>query len=173
MKALLVVVVVIAVVLIYAATRPDELHIERSIVIRGVSPERIVATIADLHSWQQWSPWIKMDPAAEVTYSGAPQGVGAIYEWQSKKIGQGRMEITEVTPDTRVLLDLTFIKPMAAHNHVAFVLAQQTDGVQLTWRMTGSNSYLAKLISVFVNMDKMVGKDFERGLADLKAILEK
>ncbi len=168
----LVVVVLIAAVLIFAATRPDTFRVQRATSIKA-PPEKIAAVLSDFHVWQAWSPWEKMDPAMKRSYSGAAKGKGAVYAWEGNKdVGQGRMEITETTP-TRVAMDLDFVKPFAAHNKVVFTLSPQGDATEVSWDMQGPLPYVAKLVHVFLDMDGMVGKQFETGLANLKAVAEK
>jgi hypothetical protein len=167
----LAVLVIVAVVLIVPAFRPDTFRVQRATVIKA-PPERIVAALADFHGWQAWSPWEKMDPAMKRRYGGPPQGKGATYAWESDKVGAGGMAITDVTA-SRVALDLDFIKPFEAHNKVEFALAPKTDATELTWSMTGPVPYFFRLMHLFMDMDKMVGKDFEAGLANLKAVTEK
>ncbi|TJZ76226.1 SRPBCC family protein [Chitiniphilus eburneus] len=168
---LLIVVAAIAVVLIYAATRPDTFRVQRSTRIQA-PPARVAALIDDFHAWQAWSPWEKRDPALQRTFSGPQRGVGAIYEYQgNKQVGQGRMEIIESSP-ARILIKLDFLQPFEAHNQAEFTLQPEGDGTRLTWAMFGPQPYLFKLMGVFFSTDSMVGKDFESGLASLKAQAE-
>jgi uncharacterized protein YndB with AHSA1/START domain len=163
----------IAALLIYAATKPDSFRIERTTTIKA-PPEKIFALINDFHQWEAWSPWEKIDPALKRTYSGAASGTGAIYEWNGNKdIGQGRMEITESTPASKVALKLDFVKPFEAHNMVDFTLATQGDSTTVTQAMYGPSPYMSKLMTTFFSMEKMVGSKYEEGLANLKALAEK
>ena len=169
----IVLVLLIAALLIYAATKPDSFRIERSTTIKA-PPEKIFALINDFHQWEAWSPWEKIDPALKRTYSGAANGVGAVYEWSGNKdIGQGRMEIVESVPSAKVMLKLDFVTPFEAHNKVDFTLAQQGDVTKVTQAMYGPSPYISKLMTIFFSMEKMVGKKYEEGLANLKAIAEK
>ncbi len=171
--SLIVIVVLIAAVLGLAATKPDRFRVERSATIKA-PPEKVFALINDFHHWGQWSPWEKLDPAMKRTHSGAPSGKGAVYEWQgNSKVGAGRMEITEPTPPTKVLIKLDFIKPIEGHNMAEFTLRPQGDSTQLTWAMHGPTPFVSKLVQVFTSMDSLIGKDFETGLANLKAAAEK
>jgi len=171
-KIALVVVVLVAGVLVYAATRPDALHVQRAARIKA-PPEKIVPLISDFHSWTAWSPYEKVDPAMKRTYSGAASGKGAVYEWEgNSQVGQGRMEITETSP-SRVTIKLDFVKPLEGHNIAAFTLIPQGDATNVAWTMDGPTPYIGKVIGVFVDMDHMIGKDFETGLANMKAIAEK
>jgi uncharacterized protein YndB with AHSA1/START domain len=166
-------VLVVAAILIYAATRPDGLHIERSTSIKA-PPEKIFALINDFHLWPQWSPWEKLDPAMQRTHTGPQQGVGATYAWAgNSKVGEGRMEILSATAPTKVDIKLDFIKPFEGHNKAIFTLTPQGDGTTVNWVMEGPAPYITKLMSVFMSMDKMIGKDFEAGLANMKAVAEK
>lgn len=170
---LIVVAVLIAALLAFAATRADTFRVERSAVIKA-APDKVFGLINDFHQWPQWSPWEKMDPSMQRTHSGAPSGQGAVYAWQGNdQVGQGRMEITEAAAPSRVAIKLDFIKPFQAHNAVTFTLAPQAEGTQVRWAMEGQASFVVKLMGLFVSMDKMVGKDFEAGLANMKAAAEK
>ena len=167
------VVVVIAAVLALAATRPDTFRVERSTTIKA-PPEKVYALIDDFHQWQQWSPWERLDPAMKRQHGGAPKGKGALYGWEgNKEVGKGQMEITEATPPSRVVIKLDFLAPFEAHNTAEFVLAPQGDATTVTWAMHGPNLFVGKVMSLFASMDSLVGKDFERGLANLKAVAEK
>lgn len=169
----LIVVVLIAAVLIFAGTRPDVFRVERSVDIKA-SPEKVFALINDLHSWTTWSPYEKKDPNMKRQHSGAASGKGAIYEWDGdKQVGKGRMEITESSPSSRVVIKLDFLSPFEAHNTAEFILQAQGDGTHVTWAMYGPSNFVAKLMGIFFSMDKMVGDDFAIGLANLKAIAEK
>lgn len=169
----IVLVLLIAALLIYAATKPDSFRIERTTTIKA-PPEKIFALINDFHQWEAWSPWEKIDPALKRTYSGAASGASAIYEWNGNKdIGQGRMEITESAPPSKVALKLDFVKPFEAHNMVEFTLATQGDSTTVTQAMYGPSPYISKLMTTFFSMEKMVGSKYEEGLANLKALAEK
>jgi hypothetical protein len=168
----IVVVVLIAAVLVIAALKPASFRYERSASIKA-TPQKIFPLIDDFHRWKDWSPWEKLDPALQRTYSGAPSGKGAIYEWQgSKKVGSGRMEITDSRPATKVLIKLDFISPFEAHNTAEFTLTPQGGATQVTWAMYGPSPFMPRLMSVFMNMEKMLGKSFDEGLASLKALAE-
>jgi hypothetical protein len=167
------VVVLLAAVLIFAATRPDTFRVQRATTIKAPAA-KILPLITDFHSWGSWSPWEKLDPAMKRTHSGAASGKGAVYEWEgSGKVGAGRMEITESSPPSKVIVKLDFIKPFEGHNITEFTLQAQGDSTKLTWAMHGPNPYIAKVMQIFFSMDSMVGKDFEAGLASMKAIAEK
>ena len=171
-KIAIVVLVLVVAVLAYAATRPDTLHVERSATIQA-PPEEIFPLISDFRRWASWSPYETRDPAMKKTYGGAAQGKGAVYEWEgSSEVGQGRMEITDADP-SRITIKLDFIKPLEGHNVADFALVPQGGTTNVTWSMDGPSPYIGKLIGVFMNMDRMIGSDFEAGLANLKAIAEK
>jgi uncharacterized protein YndB with AHSA1/START domain len=170
--AAVVLVVVVGVLLIYAATRPDTFRIERSAVIKA-PPEKIFAFINDFHQWTAWSPWEKVDPALKRSYTGASSGKGAAYAWEgNNKVGSGRMEILESVPASRIAIKLDFLKPFEAHNTAEFTLAPAGGGTAVTWAMHGPSPYMSKVMGIVFNMDKMVGAQFEQGLANLKANTE-
>ena len=172
-KILLGVMVVIAAILIFAATKPDIFRVQRAAGIKA-PPEKIFAIINDFKRWDAWSPWEKKDPAMKRTFGATTDGKGAVYAWEGNKdVGQGRMEIAESVPPSKVTLKLDFLKPFEAHNIVEFTLVPQGDSTNVTWAMQGPTPYFAKIIHVFMDMDSIVGKDFETGLANLKAIAEK
>lgn len=164
----------VLVVLIIAATRPDTINGARSAHIQA-PPERIFPLLSNFQrdAWGAWSPYETKDPDMQRTLSGAAQGVGAVYEWNGdRNIGQGRMEITSAIVPSRVTIQLDFIKPLEGHNIAEFKLEQQAQATRVTWSMRGPASYLSKLMSVFFDMDRMIGTDFEAGLAQLKHIAE-
>ena len=143
--------------LVYAATKPDHFRIERTASIQA-PPEKIFAVINDLHNWDAWSPYAKLDPSMKKTISGAATGTGAVYEWDgSSKVGAGRMEITESSPASQVIMKLDFIRPFAAHNIAEFTLQPKGDATNVTWALHGPSPYVSKVMSVFFSMDGMVG----------------
>jgi uncharacterized protein YndB with AHSA1/START domain len=167
-----VVVIVVAAILIVAATRPNTFQIERSILINA-SPEKIFPLIDDFHNWSQWAPQDKEDPTTRRTYSGPVSGAGAEAEWTSSgSAGSGRMSIAESIPPSRIVIDVHFVKPFAAHNVNEFTLERDGASTKVTWTMHGPNLYVMKVMSVFVNMDRMMGKHFESGLRNLKVVAE-
>jgi hypothetical protein len=169
----IVAVIVIAAVLIFAATKPDTFSVQRTTTIKA-APEKIFAMLDDFHNWGGWSPWEKMDPNMKRTFSGPANGKGSVYEWDgNSKVGQGRMEITDASAPSHVTIKLDFIKPFEGHNVAEFVLEPKGDSTNVTWTMRGPSPYIAKLMSLFFSMDSMIGKDFEAGLANLKAAAEK
>lgn len=163
----------IALIFILAMMKPNTLNYNRSAVINAPA-EKIFPLINDFHEWPKWSPWEKLDPEMKRTHSGAASGKGAHYAWVgSKKVGEGSMEIVSTKAPNEIDIKIDFLKPWEAHNNIAFRLQPQGGGTHVDWRMTGPSNFMAKLFSVFVNMDKLVGKDFEKGLANLKAEAEK
>jgi len=172
-KIILGLIVVIAAILIFAATRPDTFRVERSASIKA-PPEKVFALINDLGAQGSWSPWEKRDPAMKKTLSGAAAGKGAVYEWDgNSEVGKGRLEITDAIAPSKVMLSLDMLAPFEAHNIVEFTLVPAGDSTQVTWVMHGPQPFLGKIIGIFIDCDKMVGKDFESGLAGMKAIAEK
>jgi len=166
------VVVLFAALLIYAATRPDTFRVERSISIKAL-PEKIFPLINDFREWEPWSPWEKIDPAVKRSYSGAVNGESAIYEWSgNKNLGQGRMKIIESSPAAKVIIKIDFIKPFEAHNTIEFTLVTLGDATIVTQAMYGPCPYISKLMGIFFSMDKMVGRKYEEGLENLKALSE-
>jgi hypothetical protein len=165
-------IVVIAAILVLAATRPDSFRVERSAQV-SAPPDKILAFVNDFHQWGAWSPYEKLDPAMNRAYAGAAAGKGAVYEWEGNaKAGQGRMQIIDAAP-TRTAIQLDFIKPLRAHNIAAFTAQPQGDATRVTWSMEGPAPFMHKLVGLFINMDRMIGGDFETGLGNLKALAEK
>jgi uncharacterized protein YndB with AHSA1/START domain len=171
-KILIVLLVAIVGVLGFAATKPDTFRVERKMTI-AAPPEAVFAMIEDFHRWNEWSPWEKLDPNMTRTHSGPAKGVGARYAWSGNSdVGQGSMEITEATPATKIVFKLDFIAPFEAHNTGEFVLTPKDGGTEIVWSMYGPSTYMTKLMDTLMSMDKMVGKDFETGLANMKAAAE-
>jgi Polyketide cyclase / dehydrase and lipid transport len=170
---LVLLVLAVVVVLVLAAAKPDTFRVQRATSINA-PPEKIFALINDLHGWGAWSPYEKKDPAMKRTFSGAPSGKGAVYEWDGdKNVGAGRLAIANASPPSKVTLNLDMFRPLEAHNMVVFTLEPKGESTNVTWAMDGKVPYLAKIVHVFLNVDKMVGQDFEAGLANLKAVAEK
>jgi len=168
---LLVIVVAITALLAYASTRPDTFRIERSIHIAAPIVQ-VAAQIDDFHEWSKWSPWEHIDPTMQRKYSGAEAGVGAVYEWEgSGKVGAGRMEIIEMRSGSErglITIKLDFLKPFKASNTAEFLMKPTDGGTDLNWAMFGPSPFMSKLMGLFMDMDKMAGKDFEAGLQSLK-----
>jgi Polyketide cyclase / dehydrase and lipid transport len=159
--------------LLFVAIRlPDEFRIARSGFVNA-SPATVFAIINDLKAWDHWSPWEKLDPNMKKTYSGPPAGKGASHAWSgNSKAGEGRMTIVDCQANDYIEMQLEFIKPWVCTNQVRFDLKPDAAGTQVTWSMTGTNNFMAKLFGFLMNMDKMVGKDFEEGLANLDRIAQ-
>lgn len=156
----------------YVATRPSEFRIERETTI-AAPPELVYANLDDFRRWLPWSPWEKLDPAMTREYTGPESGVGAKYGWVGgDAVGEGRMEITASEPPKRLTLRLEFVAPMQATNEVVFALEPAAYGTTVRWSMAGTNGFVQKAFGVFMDVDAMVGADFERGLADLTKLSE-
>ena len=163
----------IAVVLILALRKPDTLRVQRTVSIHA-PPEKIFSLINDFREWRAWSPYEDRDPNLQRSYSGTASGKGAVYEWNgNKNVGSGRMEILDAPPPRKVVIKLDFLKPFEAHNTAEFTFVPQGDTTNVTWLMHGPAPLLSKVMQVFMNMDNMIGKDFEVGLANLKKLTEK
>ena len=165
-------VLLIAAVLIFAATRPDTFRVQRTTDI-AAPPDKIFSRINDLNHWAAWSPWEKKDPKMQRSHRGAASGQGAVYEWEGdSNVGKGGMQIVQSSPPSSIVIKLDFVKPFEAHNMVEFMLEPKGDSTHVTWSMTGDVPYFAKIVHLFFDMDSMVGKDFEAGLASLKSLTE-
>jgi hypothetical protein len=165
--------IAIAVVLILAAAKPDTFSVQRGTTIKA-QPEKIFSIINDFHQWGKWSPWENRDPAMTRNFSGAESGQGAVYAWEgNKNVGSGRMEILDASTPSKIIIKLDFFKPFEAHNTAEFTMLPQGDATSVNWVMHGPAPFMSKMMQVFMNIDKMVGKDFEAGLANLKGLAEK
>ena len=163
--------VIVAAVLAYAASKPDTFAVSRTALI-AAPPEQIFPLIDDLHAQSAWSPFEK-DPNMKRTHSGAPRGKGAVYEWDgNRQVGAGRIAITASTPPSRVALQLDMHRPFKAHNTVEFTLVPAGTGTNVTWARRGAQPFIGKVMGLFMNCDKMVGSQFEDGLAKLKRLVE-
>jgi uncharacterized protein YndB with AHSA1/START domain len=170
--ALLALALAIAALLIYAATRPDTLQVQRSARIAAPA-EKIFPLINDMRSFNRWNPYEKKDPQLKGSYSGPAAGPGAAYRFEgNKEVGKGSLEITESAPAALVAMRLDMQEPMAASNSIRFTLQPQGEATEVTWAMQGASPYIAKLFGIFIDMDKMIGRDFEAGLASLKTLAE-
>jgi uncharacterized protein YndB with AHSA1/START domain len=171
LTALVIAAAVVVAVIVIAALRPNTFRVERSTVIKA-PPEKIFPMINDLHRFNTWNPYEKMDPQIKGNYSGADNGKGAAYAWESAKVGTGRMEIVDTTPARKVVMKLDFLKPFAGHNTAEFTLEPKADVTAVTWAMYGPTAFIPKLMGLFFSMDRMIGTSFESGLANLKAAAE-
>lgn len=155
------------------ALQPPRFHVERSIAI-AAPPERAFSQVVDFHQWATWSPYEKLDPGMKRTYSGAPSGMGATYAWAGNgKAGEGRMTIDESDSPSKIGIRLEFLKPFKATNRATFTFVRTGTDTKVTWAMDGNNNFISKAFHLVMDMDKLVGSDFERGLASMKANAER
>jgi len=165
--------IAIAILLILAATKPNTFTVRRATTVKA-APEAIFPLINDFHQWGTWSPYETKDPAMKRSYSGAASGNGAVYAWQgNKNVGSGRMEILDSSAPSKIVIKLDFFAPFEGHNTAEFTMLPQGDVTNVTWLMHGPVPFMAKIMHVLMNIDRMVGKDFEIGLANLKRLTEK
>lgn len=165
-------VVIVIVFVLMVALQPSQYRVARSATI-SAPPAAVFAQVNDFHKWEAWNPWGKIDPAMKQTYEGVPSGVGAIYAWAgNNEVGQGRMTITESRPSDLIRIKMEFFKPFAGISAAEFTFKPEGSQTAVTWGMTGEKSFMAKAIHLFMNMDKMIGGQFEKGLADIKSIVE-
>jgi hypothetical protein len=171
-----VLVIAVAVVLILAANKPDKFSVQRATTVKA-APEEIVPLINDFRRWESWSPYEHKDPAMKRSYSGAESGKGAIYAWHgNRNVGSGRMEIIDASAPSKTVIKLDFFTPFEGHNIAEFTMLPQGGSSRITevsWRMHGPAPLMSKLMQVFMNIDTMIGSDFEVGLANLKRLAEK
>jgi uncharacterized protein YndB with AHSA1/START domain len=167
MTTLIVIAVVIAGLVAFISSRPGTFRTERSAHI-DAPPEKVFPFIQDFHEWTKWSPFEKLDTDLKRSYSGAPSGKGAGYAWEGKNAGSGSMVILEATPPSKVVIQLDFMKPFEAHNTAEFTMTPETGGTRVTWAMFGPQPFMAKAMGLFMSMDKIVGGQFDEGLANLK-----
>ena len=164
--------VLIVSLLIFIATRPDDFRVTRSTTITA-PPAAVFAQVNDFHNWDAWSPWAKLDPACKNSFDGPAAGQGAIFSWDgNKKVGAGRMTVTESQPPELIRIHLEFLRPFKATNTTEFTFIGQGGQTTVTWSMFGKNNFMSKAFGLFMDCDKMVGKDFEKGLASLKTVAE-
>jgi carbon monoxide dehydrogenase subunit G len=172
-KIALAVLAIIVVILGLAAMKPDTFSVKRTISIKA-PPEKVAALITDFHQWGSWSPWEHLDPAMKRTFTGPASGKGAIYEWEgNKEVGKGRMEIMDASTPANTVIKLDFLQPFESHNTTEFTLVPHGDMTNVSWDMTGPMPFISKIMSVFASMDSMIGKDFEKGLSNMKSVAEK
>jgi hypothetical protein len=162
----------IAIILGLAAAKPDTFTVTRHIEIQA-PPETIHPLVADFRNWTSWSPWEGLDPTMRRTYSGAQSGVGSVYAWDGNdQVGAGRMEIVGMSPPRDIAIQLDFVRPFESANQTRFMLEPRGDSTKVIWQMSGPMPFISKIMSVFVSMDSMIGPDFEKGLARIKALAE-
>jgi Polyketide cyclase / dehydrase and lipid transport len=169
---LIAVAAIIALFILIVALRPAEFRIERSASM-AATPAAVFAQVNDFHNWQAWSPWAKIDPNAKYTYEGAEAGSGAVFTWTgNSQVGEGTMTLTESRPNDSIRIKLDFRRPFKASNDAEFTFRPQGNSTVVTWSMSGRHKFLAKAVCLFMDMDKVVGGDFEKGLASMKGIVE-
>ena len=159
-------------IVVLASLKPDAFRVTRSATIAAPA-DAVFAHLVDFHRWNAWSPWAKRDPAAKNSFDGPDSGVGSSFAWAgNSKVGAGKMTIEECIRDESLRIRLEFERPMQAVNRASFELKPEGEATRVTWSMAGKNNFYAKLFSLVVDMDKMIGKDFEEGLGNLKALAE-
>lgn len=164
--------VLLLILLLLVSMRPSEFRITRTGTVEA-TPEAVFEHVNSLRKWDAWSPWAKLDPNQKNTYEGPDAGVGASHAWNgNNKVGEGKMTIKESVPAQRVGMVLEFVRPMKAVNDVVFDFTPDSGKTVIVWTMTGKNGFAGKMFDFLMNMDKMVGKDFEKGLATLKQVVE-
>jgi uncharacterized protein YndB with AHSA1/START domain len=165
--------IAVAIILILAATKPNTFSVRRATTVKA-PPDKIFGLINDFHQWGTWSPYENKDPAMKRTYTGAERGKGAVYAWDgNKNVGSGRMEILDASEPSKIVIRLDFFTPFEAHNTAEFTMLPQGDATNVTWLMLGPAPFMSRMMEVFINMDNMIGKDFETGLANLKRLTER
>jgi uncharacterized protein YndB with AHSA1/START domain len=171
-KILVAIAAVVVVFVVVVAIQPSEFRITRTATISAPAPA-VFAQVNDFHNWETWSPWAKLDPAAKTTFEGQSAGTGAIFRWAgNKEVGEGSMTITESHPPDLIRIKLEFLKPFAATNTTEFTFTPEGNQTAVTWSMAGKNNFIAKAICLFLNMDNMVGGQFEKGLGNMKSVVE-
>ena len=171
-KILIALAAIAVVLVVVVATRPSEFRVARTARIAAPAPV-VFAQVNDFHKWEAWSPWAKLDPAMKQAYEGAPAGTGAVYTWAgNKEVGEGRMTLTESRPSELIKIELEFVKPFATTSTAEFTFKPEGDHTLVTWSMTGQNNFIAKAVHLFMDMDTMVGGQFENGLARMKSVAE-
>jgi hypothetical protein len=171
-KFLIAIAAIIVVFVVVVALQPSEFRIVRSATISAPAPA-VFAQVNDFHNWEAWSPWAKLDPAAKATFEGPSAGTGAIFKWAgNKEVGEGSMTITESRPSDLIRIKLEFLRPFEATNSAEFTFKPEGNRTAVTWSMEGKNNFIAKAVCLFMNMDKMVGGQFEQGLAQMKSVAE-
>jgi len=171
-KTLIALAGVVVVVVVVVASRPVEFHVARTARIAAPAAA-VFAQVNDFHKWDAWNPWATLDPAMKQSYEGAPAGAGAVYTWAgNSQVGEGRMTLTESRPSDLIRIKMEFLKPFAGTSTAEFTFRPEGDQTVVTWSMEGRNNFMAKAIHLVMNMDKMIGGQFEQGLAQMKAVAE-
>lgn len=164
--------VLLAALLLMASRQPDSFLVERAVII-AAPPEAIYPKIADLHQWSPWSPYEKLDPQMKKVFNGTPGAAGASYYWSgNSQAGEGTLTVRELMPPSKITMQLDMLEPMEGHNVIEFTLEPTDGGTRVTWAMRGANAFPSKVISLFMNMDTLIGTDFADGLASLKTTVE-
>lgn len=172
MKILFVLVVLVVGLAVYVATRPAEFRVVRTATVSAPAPA-VFALVNDFHNWAAWSPWAKLDPAMKQSYEGAAAGTGAVYTWAgNREVGEGRMTMTESRPPDLIRIKLEFLKPFAATNTAEFAFRAEGDRTTVTWSMDVRKNFVTKAMGLVMSMDRMVGGQFEKGLAEMKRVAE-
>jgi polyketide cyclase/dehydrase/lipid transport protein len=171
-KILIALAIIVILFIVVVALQPAEYSVVRTATVSAPAPA-VFAQVNDFHNWEAWSPWAKRDPAMKQTYEGKPAGTGAIYTWAgNREVGAGLMTITESRPEYLIRIKLDFLKPFASTANTEFVFNPEDNHTAVTWSMTGRKNFISKGFCMFMNMDKMIGGDFEKGLASLKSVVE-
>jgi uncharacterized protein YndB with AHSA1/START domain len=170
---LLAVAAIILVLVVIVAMQPAAFRITRSGSF-AAPPSAVFAQVNDFHNWEEWSPWAKLDLAAKKTFEGPPSGVGTVFTWSgNNQVGEGTMTLTESKPDELIRINIDFRRPFKATNAAEFTFKTEGNQTSVSWSMSGQRNFIFKAFGLFMNMDKLIGKDFEKGLAQLKAVVEK
>lgn len=165
--------VLLAILCIVIAVQPGDFRVSRSMTMNA-PPEAVFAEVNDFHRWEAWSPWAKMDPDAKATYEGPSSGVGSVFHWDGDaNVGAGNMTIVESKPSERIGIKLEFIRPFAGTSDTEFTFKPEGNGTTITWTMSGKNNFVAKAIGLVIDCDTMIGGEFEKGLANIKSIVER
>jgi uncharacterized protein YndB with AHSA1/START domain len=172
-KILLALAAIVVAFVVFVALQPAEFRVTRSAAI-AAPPAAVFAHVNDFHNWQDWSPWAKLDPAAKATFDGPRAGPGAVFIWAGNdKVGEGRMTLIESRPNELIRIKLDFVKPMEGTSTAEFTFKPAGDQTTVSWSMTGQrDGFIAKAVCLFMNPDKMIGGEFEKGLATLKSLVE-
>ncbi|MGH6771594.1 MAG: SRPBCC family protein [Xanthobacteraceae bacterium] len=171
-KILLALAALVVIFLVVVALQPSDYRISRAANIAAPAAD-VFAQVNDFHRWEAWSPWAKLDPNAKATFEGPKAGQGAVFIWSgNNEVGEGRMTVTESTPAEHIRIRLDFVKPMAGTSNVEFTFKPRGAGTEVTWAMFGQNNFIGKAMCLFMDQDKMLGGYFEKGLANLKSVVE-
>ena len=171
-RSLIALAAIVVILVTVIAMQPSRFHIARTTTIAAPAPV-VFAQVNDFHKWEAWNPWAKLDPAMKQAYEGAPAGAGAVYTWAgNSEVGEGRMTIVDSRPSDLIRVKLEFFKPMAGTSTAEFTFKPEGDRTAITWSMVGQNNFIGKAMCLVVNMDRMIGGQFEKGLAQMKVAAE-